>query len=408
MKLKHIDMDQFPVVQNELQIGGIGVSRLASRVGTTPFYAYDRQLISERVDLLRQVLPERLHLHYAIKANPMPAVVQHLSHIIDGFDIASAGEMKTALDTPMPANRISFAGPGKTVQELKQAIASNVIINVESENELKCIDKLAELMGSIPCIAIRVNPNYKITSSGMKMGSGPMQFGIDEEDLPRVLSSLDKYNVNFHGLHIFWGSQNLNEKAIQQAQTKTFQLALKLAEYCPTPIKLLNIGGGLGIPYFPGEQRLKLEPIADNLNYLLENFRSERPETTVATELGRYIVGEAGIYVCKIVDRKKSRGQTFLITDGGLHHHLAATGNFGQVLRKNFPVGIGNKMAHHIKESVKVVGPLCTPLDLLADKAELPQGEIGDLIVIFQSGAYGYSASPRLFLSHPECPEILV
>ena len=408
MKLKHTAMDQFPVIQNELQIGGMDLSRLVERVGQTPFYAYDRQLISQRVNTLRATLPDQIQLHYAIKANPMPAVVQHLCQLVDGFDVASKGEMKIALDTPMPAKHISFAGPGKTDQELRQALASGIVINVESENELKRIVKIGEQSGHTPTIALRINPNYKVTSSGMKMGSGPQQFGVDEEAAPRILESLDDYAVNFHGLHIFWGSQNLNEKAIQQAHSKTFQLALKLSEYCRSPLKLLNIGGGLGIPYFPGEQRLQLQPVADNLAYLLDNFKTKLPDTTVATELGRYLVGEAGIYVCKVVDRKKSHGQTFLITNGGLHHHLAASGNFGQVLRKNFPVAIGNKMAHEIKESVSVVGPLCTPLDLLADKIELPEGEVGDLIVIFQSGAYGYSASPRAFLSHPDCLEVLV
>ena len=407
-KPQHAPMDQFPVINSELHIGGVPVTRLAEQVGQTPFYAYDRNLITQRIHLLRDALPEDIHLHYAIKANPMPAVVQHLSTLVDGFDLASAGEMKVALDTTMAREHISFAGPGKTDKELRQAVAAGVVINMESEGEMRRIANIADELGITPKVAIRVNPDYDLKSSGMKMGGGPKQFGIDAERVPTTLKELASLSLDFHGFHIFWGSQNLNPDSIMEAHEKTFDLAIRLNDHVPTPAKLLNIGGGLGIPYFPGEKRLDLKPIGDNLGKLLPNIKAELPDAEIVTELGRFIVGEAGIYICKIIDIKESRGEKFLVTDGGLHHHLSASGNFGQVIRKNYPVAIANKMNATEMETSSVVGPLCTPLDLLGNKMELPKGEIGDLVVIYQSGAYGLTASPQNFLSHPHTTELLI
>lgn len=404
----HATMDQFPIKEGELLIGGIPVTKLAEQIGQTPFYAYDRQLITERIELLRKYLPQDIHLHFAIKANPMPAVVKHLAGLVDGFDIASAGELKVALKTSMPANKISFAGPGKTDDELKQAIEAGVIVNLESEGEMRRLAKLANTYGYTPKVTIRVNPDFELKSSGMKMGGGPKQFGVDAERVPTMLRELTSLDLDFIGFHIFWGSQNLNEEAIKEAHIKTFDLAVRLSEHAPSPVKLLNIGGGLGIPYFPGEKRLNLQPISKNLEKLLPQLRSHLPETEIVTELGRYIIGEAGVYICKIIDKKVSRGETFLITDGGLHHHLAASGNFGQVIRKNYPIAIANRMTDVAEETVNIVGPLCTPLDILGNKVTLPIAEVGDLVCIYQSGAYGLTASPMAFLSHPRAVEAIV
>lgn len=404
----HAPMDQFPIVDGELTIGGKSITQIAKEVGQTPFYAYDRQLITDRIALLRKSLPGDIHLHYAIKANPMPELVQHIAGLVDGFDLASAGEMQVALKTKMPANKISFAGPGKTDTELEAAIVAGVIINMESEGEMRRINTIANLRGMTPKVAIRINPDYELKSSGMAMGGGPKQFGVDAERVPDMLKELATLNLEFYGFHIFWGSQNLKAEAIMEAHEKTFELAIRMNNHVPSPVKLLNIGGGLGIPYFPGEKRLDLSPIGDNLHKLLPRLKAELTEVEIVTELGRFIVGEAGIYICKVIDKKISRGETYLVTDGGLHHHLAASGNFGQVIRKNYPLTIANKAGSEEKEIVSVVGPLCTPLDILGNKMELPKAEIGDLVVVYQSGAYGFTASPHLFLSHPIPDEALI
>jgi diaminopimelate decarboxylase len=408
-KLLHEPMSQFAVVDNCLQVGGRPLTAVAKELDGTPFYAYDRTVMSAQVEKLREALPRGIHLHYAMKANPMPAVVQHLAGLTDGLDVASAGELKVALETGTDPRQISFAGPGKSDADLQAAVASGVIINMESEGEMARIASLAKTSGSRPRVAIRVNPDFELKTSGMKMGGGPKPFGVDAERVPAMLAALGHLPLDFMGFHIFCGSQNLRPEAIIEAQTKTFELAFRLAEAAPRPVRWLNIGGGLGIPYFPGERRLDLAPIAANLTPLLALAEERLPGVEIVMELGRYLVAEAGIYVCKVVDKKVSRGETFLITNGGLHHHLAVSGNFGQVIRKNYPVCIGNKVAvSETKEIVSVVGPLCTPLDILADKMELSPANIGDFVVIFQSGAYGYSASPHHFLSHPPPREIFL
>jgi diaminopimelate decarboxylase len=242
----------------------------------------------------------------------------------------------------------------------------------------------------------------------MKMGGGPKQFGIDVEQLPGVFQRIVAEGLHFEGFHLFAGSQNLRAEAICEAQQKSYELALRLAALAPSPVQFLNLGGGFGIPYFPGEQPLDLAPIGANLAALVAQAAHDLPGAGIVIELGRYFVGEAGVYVTRIVDRKVSRGQVFLVTDGGLNHHLSASGNFGQVVRKNYPVTIGNKAGAAERELASVVGPLCTPLDLLADRMNLPVADVGDLAVVFQSGAYGASSSPQAFLGHPHCVEVLV
>lgn len=405
---KHAPMTRFPICDNCLQIGGMSLMRLAQRVGRTPFYAYDRQQITERVAFLRQHLPTEVHLHYAMKANPMPAIVQHMAGLVDGIDVASGGEMRVALDTRMSPGLISFAGPGKGDDELSCAIAAGIVLNMESEREMERIASLGTHLGIRPKVAVRVNPDFELKSSSMKMGGGPKQFGVDTERVPAMLNRIGQLGLDFEGFHIFSGSQNLKVAAIQESHEKTLQLGISLARYAPTPVRLLNIGGGFGIPYFPGDEALDLVAVGENLRRLMPEVKQQLPEARVVIELGRYLVAEAGIYVCRVRERKESRGQIFLITDGGLHHHLAASGNFGQVIRKNYPVVVGNRIYGGEREIVSVVGPLCTPLDLLADQMEMTRAEAGDLIVVFQSGAYGLTASPTAFLSHPAPIEVLV
>jgi len=404
----HATMDQFELRDGELVVGGERLSLLAARVGQTPFYALDRGLLRRRVAQLRAALPPSIKLHYAMKANPMPAVVALMAGLVDGIDVASAGELRVALDAGADPAEISFAGPGKRDAELRQAVASRVLVNVESVRELPVLAAASRDLGVPARVAVRVNPDFELKGSGMKMGGGPKQFGIDVEQLPEVFARIAGEGLQFEGFHLFAGSQNLRAESICEAQHKSYELALRLAEAAPAPVKFLNLGGGFGIPYFPGERPLDLAPIGANLAAIADRAALELPQAGLVIELGRYLVGEAGVYVTRIVDRKVSRGQVYLVADGGLHHHLSASGNFGQVVRKNYPVTIGNKADSTQRELASVVGPLCTPLDLLADRMMLPVAEIGDLAVVFQSGAYGASASPQAFLGHPPCVDVLV
>ena len=402
-------IEQFPVENGDLVIGGVPLSRLARQIGATPFFAYDRDLISQRIAHLREILPDGVNLNFAMKANPMPAVVQHAAGLVDGIDVASALEMNVALDTTMPRHRISFAGPGKTEAEIARAVAAGIVLNLESANEMEIVARHAAEQGVVAPVAVRVNPDFELKTSGMRMSGGPKQFGVDAECVPDMLRRMGELpTLEFHGFHIFSGSQNLRAEALIEAQTNTVDLAIALAAVAPGPVRHLNIGGGFGIPYFPGDTPLDLTPVAENLDGLMALIKTGLGDVRVVIELGRYIVGEAGIYVSRIVDRKESRGKVFLITDGGLHHQLAASGNFGQVIRKNYPVAIGNRMDEPATETADIVGCLCTPLDLLGDKVDIPAAAVGDLVVLFQSGAYGLTASPTAFLSHPVPLEVLV
>lgn len=401
-------MSQWSTHDGQLVVGGLPLTTLAARVGSTPFYAYDRGLLKARVAQLRAALPAAVKLHYAMKANPMPAVVQTMAGLVEGIDVASAGELKVALDAGADPAEISFAGPGKRDPELVQAVAAGVLVNVESMRELPVLARASQQLGLPARVAIRVNPDFELKGSGMKMGGGPKPFGVDVDLVPELLAFAAREGLAFEGFHLFAGSQNLKAESICEAQAKSYELALRLAQGAPAPVKFLNLGGGFGIPYFPGEQRLDLAPIGANLAAIVERAAREMPAAHIVIELGRYLVGEAGVYVTRVVDRKVSRGQVFLVCDGGLNHHLSASGNFGQVVRKNYPAAIGNRMDAADTEQASAVGPLCTPLDLLADRMELPVAQVGDLVVVFQSGAYGASASPQSFLGHPHVTEVLV
>jgi len=395
-----------------IRVGGLLLERLAARVGSTPFFAYDRELVTQRVAEVRAALPDDLDLGYAVKANPMPAVVQHLSHLVDTLDVASAGEMAVALDTGTPADRITFAGPGKTDDELRRAVAAGVLVEVESEGEARRLSAAGRELGLGPRVAVRVNPDFAVKGSGMRMGGGPQQFGVDAEAVPALIDRMADLGLALEGFHVFAGSQNLHASILAEAQERTVDLVLELAKHAPEPVRYVNLGGGFGVPYFEKDQPLDLAAVGANLERLCaERLRPVLGEARIGVELGRYLVGEAGVYVTRVVDRKVSRGVTYLVVDGGMHHQLAASGNFGQVIRRNYPItadvaGVADSEGD--SEEVTVVGSLCTPLDLLGDKVRLPSAGVGDLLVVHQAGAYGLTASPTAFLGHPAPAEVLV
>ena len=405
----HPAIEGFAIRENRLLIGGIPIDRLAERVGSTPFFAYDRALIEQRIARLRNTLPDTVRLAYAVKANPMPAVIHHLAGLVDGFDVASARELRQALDAGMRPDDTSFAGPGKTDVELLSAVATGVTIELESLLEARRVAAAGNRLGIQPRVAVRINPNFSVRGSGMRMGGGPQQFGVDAEDVPELLTELGQADLDFLGFHIFAGSQNLDSAIIGEAQRQSLELVVSLTQYCPSPVRYLNLGGGFGIPYFERDLPLDLAKVGDNLGQLMETVvASELPEARVTIELGRYIVGEAGIYASRVIDRKVSRGKTYIVVDGGMHHQLAASGNLGQAIRRNYPIAVGNRMQGAPTEVVSVVGCLCTPLDLLGEDVALPDPQVGDLVVLFQSGAYGLTASPTAFLGHDLPVECLV
>jgi diaminopimelate decarboxylase len=392
-------------VTTEPLIGGRTLWQVAGIAGRTPFYVYDFAAVRQRVDAVRRALPAAVQLRYAVKANPMPALVQRLAPLVDGFDVASLHELQAALATGADPARISFAGPGKSEPELVAAASAGVVVNVESRAELDRLTRIETRLGRRAGIALRVNPDFRLIGSGMATGGGSAPFGIDAEEVPEVARTVAGRAV---GLHVFAGSQNLRTEALQQGVSATFRLAARLADALGSPLDHLNIGGGLGIPYFPADRPVDLDAYGGHLATETEAWRRRYPDCAIVVELGRYLVGEAGHFVTRVVDRKVSRGRTFLVVDGGLHHHLAASGNFGQVLPRNYPVSAVTAGPAVETEVVTVVGPLCTPLDTLGRDVELPRCEVGDLVVVHQSGAYGLTASPVRFLGHPLAAELLL
>lgn len=401
-------MQSFDVDGSELLIGGRPLSALVDQVGQTPFYAYDRQRIALRVAEVRAALPTDVDLHYAIKANPLPELLAFMAPLVDGLDVASAGELQRALAACMAPGGISFAGPGKRAVELDAAVSAGVLVNVESFREVPLLAEASARLGQPARVAVRVNPDFELRGAGMRMGGGAKPFGVDAEQVPALLQVIASAGLQFEGFHLYAGSQMLKGDLLAQATLATGELLLRLSADVPAPVRHLNLGGGWGIPYFSSEQALDLPPVTAALAAVQERVARALPGARLQVELGRYLVGEAGVYVAQVLDRKVSRGQVFLVTDGGLHHHLAASGNFGQVIRRNYPVAIGNRMDGAEREVVSIVGPLCTPLDLLAERVELPVAQPGDWVVVFQSGAYGATASPQAFLGHPPCAEVLV
>lgn len=392
-----------------LLIGGCGAASLVGEAGDTPLFVYDLSAVKAQVARFRTAMPTDVSLHYAVKANPYGPLLRYMAKLADGFDIASGGELELALRAGMAADRISFAGPGKRNDELRAAILAGVTLNLESEGEADRALAMAATLNKRPRLAVRVNPDFDLRGSGMRMGGGAKPFGVDAERAGALARRVIEAGADWRGFHIFAGSQALDADAIIDTQRATIALAARLSEEAGAPPPLVNLGGGFGIPYFPGEQALDVERIGAALAQALASRPAILGSSEFAIELGRWLVGEAGVYLTRIVDRKVSQGETFLVVDGGLHHQLAASGNFGTVVRRNYPVAIANKFGlPPAQEPVTVVGCLCTPLDRLAEKVALPDGEPGDLVAIFLAGAYGASASPAAFLGHSAPLELLV
>ena len=398
----------YGVIDGELAIAGRKASELVERAGHTPLFVYSRELVEQRVADLRAALPERVALHYAVKANPFAPLLEAMTGLVDGFDIASGGELGMVRAAGIDPARISFAGPGKRDAELEAAIAAGVTLNLESEGEAARALGSADRLGVVPKLAVRVNPDFDLKGSGMKMGGGAKPFGVDAERVPALVRTILGAGADWQGFHIFAGSQALDAAAIADTQAQTIALAARLSREVGQPLAKCNLGGGFGIPYFPGDVPLDLAAVGAALGERLAQLPADLAETRFCIELGRYLVGEAGVYLTRIVDRKVSHGETYLVTDGGLHHQLAASGNFGTVVRRNYPVAIANRFDAPVEEEASVVGCLCTPLDRLADKAGFPRAEVGDLVAVFCAGAYGASASPAMFLGQGPAAELLV
>ncbi len=367
--------------------------------GATPCFVYDLDIVRDKVATLRAALPAEVGIHYAVKANPHPQVIAAIAAMVDGLDIASGGEL-ALVEAAAPDRHVSFAGPGKRDDEIEAAVRAGVTLNLESEGEADRALAIASRLGITPKLAVRVNPDFSLKGSGMKMGGGAAAFGIDAERAAPLVRRLIDAEADWHGFHIFAGSQALDSEAIAATQAATVELAGRLATEAGATPPLVNLGGGFGIPYFANDATVDVTFVGARLGDVLAARHDSLKNTRFVIELGRWLAGECGIYLTRVVDRKESRGETFLVTDGGLHHQLAASGNFGTVVRRNYPVAVATRFAEPASEIVNIVGCLCTPLDKLGDSVLMPRADVGDVISVFMAGAYGASASPTAFLGH--------
>lgn len=390
-----------------LLIAGETAEAHVERAGDTPLFVYDAALLRARVAEFRAAMPAGLQLHYAIKANSYAPLLRSMAGLVDGFDVASEGEARMALATGMAPADISFAGPGKRDREIEAALKSGILLHVESAGELERIGRIAQRLGRQAPVALRVNPPFALKGAGMKMGGVASPFGVDADQAVDLLRSMARPPFVFRGFHVFSGSQNLSAEAISDSQAQTIALVAELSAEAGLRPEQVNLGGGFGVPYFPGDQPLDVGAIGEKLDQLLADVPPQLSDSRFVLELGRWLVAEAGVYLCRVMDVKTSGGQKFVVTDGGLHHQLAASGNFGTVIRRNYPVVNASRHQAEMDE-MTVTGCLCTPLDQLAKKAPLATPLEGDLIAIFMAGAYGRSASPENFLGHPPALEQLV
>ncbi len=401
----------FDTADGELLVGGLSIGAIAARHGT-PLFVYDRATLVRQWQALRDTLPPPFEICYSVKANPNQAILRVFIERDCGLEIASSGELCQALAAGCPAERILFAGPGKTEAELAAALHHEIgEIHVESLREARRISEIARQRQQPARISLRINPSAECAGASMRMGGRAAPFGIDEDQLDEVVAALaDDRWLDIAGLHLFVGTQILDYQMLLAQYRAGLDVARRLSALLRRPLETIDFGGGWGVPYFAHEQRLDLNRLHEGLAELAAQIANDAAlsQARLIVEPGRFLAAEAGIYVCRVTDVKRSRGKTFVIADGGMHHHLAASGNLGQTIKRNFPVAVLNKLDGRGTEEADVVGPLCTPLDVLARGTLLATVEPGDLIGVFQSGAYARTSSPLGFLSRQSPPEVFV
>lgn len=391
-----------------MRVQGITYEELAEEFGT-PLYVYDADRLTEAVTGLRAALHPGLEVFYSLKANPNVSVYATLRAGGARAEVSSLVELRTALAAGTPPEDVVFLGPGKSRRELAACLDAGVYaVVVESFDELARIERLAAERDRRQRVLLRVNPALAISGSRLTMGGKPRQFGIDEE---QVLAAGDLTAAYRHadvaGVHVYMGTRILDPEVVGKNTRYILDLAERVAEATGIRLDAVDIGGGLGVPYFDGERELPPGAVADEINPLLDKFAGAHPDTRLIMESGRYLAGRAGVYVMRVEYVKDSMGERFAVADGGTHHHMAAVG-IGSFVKRNFPATLLTERATGEPEPWNVTGPLCTPNDSVLKQAPLPPLRPGDLVGVRNSGAYGPTASPGLFLSHGYPAEVLV
>jgi diaminopimelate decarboxylase len=392
----------------QLMIGGYTAEELVAETDGTPLFVYDNNIVGAQVARFKGAMADGIGLHYSVTANPYEPLLEFLGRYVDGFRVVSLGELKRLQDAKLAGIPMNFAGPGKLDIELEEAVKAGATISVESEGEAVRAIQAAERVGIQPRISVRVTPPFTIESGRVSLGSIASPFGIDAERVPAVVQGLLEAGVDWRGLHMFAGSQCLDAEGLAEVHRATVDHAGEIADAIGAPIPELNLGSGFDVACRPGDEPLDIDRVAAALNHTLCNAPSLLATTRFTIELGRWLVGESGVYLTRVLDRTESCGQTFLTTDGGGHHLIGATGSLGERGISNFPIAVASRFGAPPEEQVTVTGCLCTPFDMLGDQVALPRAEEGDLIAVFCAGAYGLSASPQAWESRPLAREMLV
>ena len=391
-----------------LLIGGYRAEDLVAEAGGTPLFVYDNNIVGAQVARFKGAMADGIGLYYSVTANPYEPLLEFLGRYVDGFRIVSHGELRRLQEAQLAGIPINFAGPGKLDAELEAAVKAGATISVESEGEAARAIRAAERVGIKPAISVRVTPPFGIEEGRVTIGSRPSPFGIDADRVPSLVEGLVEAGVNWRGLHMFAGSQCLDADALAEVHRVTVAHAGEIADAIGMPIPELNLGSGFDVACRPGDEPLDIDRVASALTTTLCNTPPLLATTRFMIELGRWLVGESGVYLTRVIDRTESCGQTFLTTDGGGHHLIGATGSLGERGISNFPIAVANRFGAPADEEVTVTGCLCTPNDVLGDDVELPRADVGDLIAVFCAGAYGLSASPQAWESRPVAREMLV
>lgn len=392
----------------QLLIGNIPAEELVTEAGGTPVFVYDNNIVGAQVARFRASMPSGVGLHYAVTANPYAPLLEFFGRYVDGFRVVSSGELKRLKDARLSDIPINFAGPGKRDEELEAGVAIHSTISVESEGEAARAIRAGEKLGIQPKISVRVNAPFEIENGKVKIGASPSPFGIDAERVPAVVQGLIEAGVDWRGLHMFPGDRCLDAQSLIEVHSVTVAHAGEIARVIGLPLPELNLGGGFDVACYPGDEPLDIDEVARALNKTLCSAPDLLATTRYSIELGRWLVGESGVYLTRVVDRTESCGKTFLTTDGGGHHLIGATGSLGVRGMANFPIAVASNYGAPPEEVVTVTGCLCTPFDMLGDEVHLPHADVGDIIAVFCAGAYGLTASPMGWESRPIALEILV
>jgi diaminopimelate decarboxylase len=382
----------------------------AARFGT-PAYVYDADEIARRFEILQRLFGEHFGVSYAVKANPNVRLMQSMLPHLATFDVSSFKEFERALEAGCPARQVTFSGPAKRPGEIHGAVALGLgELVIESLAEAKIADQAAAELGVIQSVLLRINPANAPRRFGVSFSGRASQFGVDEEDLDEAIDHLmATRHLQLVGFHIFSGTNSVDAEAIAEnfaIFVRLFQRAAARADIAP---RKLIFGSGFGISYGGNEAPLDIERVAAGvLPMIVEMKRDPRfAQAQCILEMGRWLVGPAGWLLTSVVGEKHSRGTDYRLCDAGFNNHLAACGMMGAVIRRNWSMlNVSNPAG--TERTYTLVGPLCTSIDILATAVPLPELRIGDVVAIENSGAYGLTASPTRFISHPEPAEVLL